>query len=106
MISKYKNFILFGTLIAASFITYWYFTKSDGGTSVEPVLGSDVATVAASNQVLILLGKLQAAAGKINNSLSNDPVFRSLRDGSVEIPPGLPGRTNPFEPLKASPTAQ
>ncbi len=80
-------------LLAAGFWVYMtYFAGSSGA-----ILSSDAASSPLSQDVLATLSNLNTI--KLDNSIFSDPVFNSLTDYGVVIPPETAGRRNPFAPL-------
>ena len=59
-------------------------------------LGTD-AVSQIGTQVIALLGEMGGI--KLDGSLFSDPSFQSLQDYSIDIPPELKGRPNPFDPI-------
>jgi len=70
-------------------------TTTVSDTTTAP-LGTD-AVSQIGTQVIALLGEMGNI--KLDGSLFSDPNFQSLQDYSIEIPPELKGRPNPFDPI-------
>jgi hypothetical protein len=98
MIQKYKNIIIVVVLIIGGFYAYNTFTAPESEpsaslqvTSSADVLGSDI--IKAINQINDL---------KLDRSVFDDPIFRTLVDRSEEILPQAKSRPNPFAPIADS----
>ncbi|KND48295.1 MAG: hypothetical protein AB197_00800 [Parcubacteria bacterium C7867-002] len=78
----------------------YFFMK--GGSSVDDsaLLQGDVSVMSDNSgaQVLALLNQINAI--EIDPSIFSSPVYQTLRDFSVPIPPQNVGRPNPFEPVR------
>lgn len=86
----YIGIVLF---LAAGFWVYMtYFT---GGSSKDLLVESSASPL--SQDVLITLSNINTI--KLDASIFSDPVFTSLSDYSVAIPPEVAGRRNPFAPF-------
>ncbi|MEK7613177.1 MAG: hypothetical protein AAB449_03470 [Patescibacteria group bacterium] len=91
---------MIGGVVGAALLAYVYFAYFSGGT--EPVLTStaDSQSTAVTQELLATLGNLRVI--KLDASIFEDPVFVSLSDFGVVIPPQPVGRRNPFEPFNGS----
>jgi hypothetical protein len=88
-----KMYIL---LIVLALAGVWiYLTYFSGGSS-SATLSSDNSSPL-SQDVLVTLNNLHTI--KLDNTLFSDPLFTSLSDYGVAIPPQTAGRHNPFAPL-------
>jgi hypothetical protein len=76
-------------LVAAVYVYFTYFSGSSSAplTAQSPV-GSDV---------LATLGNLHSI--RLDNGIFTDPVFVTLSDFGVTLPPQDAGRRNPFAPV-------
>lgn len=91
--AKNKILLLGVVLIGAAAWAYvTYFGSSAASTTV--------ATEPLSNELLIALTNLNAIT--LDNSVFSDPVFASLTDMGVVIPPQNVGRRNPFAPVTST----
>jgi hypothetical protein len=91
-LKKNRMYIGIVLLLAAGFWVYMtYFTGSSG-----ELLTSN-ASSPLSQDVLLTLSNLNTL--KLDDSIFSDPVFTSLSDYSVAIPPEAAGRRNPFAPF-------
>lgn len=88
-----KNLIPIGVVVAAAAALY-YFASS--GSSPLLTSSADVESPV-SQEVLMTLGNLRTI--KLDNSIFSDPLFKSLSDFGVSIPPAAAGRRNPFAPV-------
>ncbi len=89
-----KNMVLIGVLVVAAGLLYYFFTSS-GETPL--LTSSDDGTSPVSQEILVTLGNLRTI--KLDNSIFSDPLFVSLSDFGVSIPPAAAGRRNPFAPV-------
>jgi hypothetical protein len=90
-----KNIPMIGIGVVVILAGVYYYMNS--GSSAGPALTSSDQNVAVSQDLLIALQNLQTI--KLDNSVFSDPVFVSLNDFGVTIPPENVGRSNPFLPL-------
>ena len=93
-----KSILLFLlVLVAVGFGYNYFFSGSSGaGGSLQTtsVVGSE------GDEVLLLLLDLKGYQLKdLDQRIFADPVFRNLRNFSVELPYEKPGRANPFSPF-------
>jgi len=93
-----KDNKLYIGIIAALLLCGWaYFTFfSGGGGSNAAVLTTD-APSPLSQDVLATLSSLHTI--KLDSAIFSDPVFTSLTDYGVALPPENAGRRNPFLPI-------
>jgi hypothetical protein len=89
-----NNKMTLGGGVALLLLVWVYFTYFGGG-GTEPLSSPD--TTAISGDLLVTLGSLHTI--KLDNSLFSDPVFVSLSDFGVSLPPQAAGRRNPFAPV-------
>jgi hypothetical protein len=97
---KNKKLLIAGGLVLAGAVYYFFF--SGGGTPAEdnPLLSSvseSPADAIVGRDLLSVLAELKST--KIDSSIFNDPVWKSLKDFSIEIAPQPIGRKNPFLPF-------
>ncbi len=91
-----KNKTVMGGVVAAIILGLVYYVWSSQGAA--PLLtDTSAGTSPASQEILTTLGQLRTI--KLDPSLFSDPVFMSLSDFGVTIPPQNAGRRNPFEPV-------
>jgi len=100
-----KNIGITAVIVIGGFFLYSYFF---GGSNVQTGVLS-VTTPAAVDGVvgkdlLILLANLQTL--RLDDSVFNDPAFRSFKNFRVDISPESIGRENPFAPLSGSGSSQ
>ena len=93
--SLFKNKRILGGLAAIVVVGLGYYLWSGSGSA--PLLSTTAEISPGSEEVLVTLGKLHTI--KLDPSLFTDPVFVSLSDFGVTIPPQNAGRRNPFAPL-------
>lgn len=89
-----KNMVVIGVLVAAVAALFYFYSSGSGGATLT---SSDEAGSPVSNEILATLGNLRTI--KLDNSLFADPLFVSLSDFGVTIPPAAAGRRNPFAPV-------
>lgn len=89
-----------GAALALLIVVYFMFF-SGGGTSA--TLTSTGGPSPVSTDLLVTLQNLHTI--KLDNSIFTNPVFVSLSDFGVTIPPENVGRRNPFLPLTGTPAA-
>lgn len=91
-----KNMVVIGVIVAALAALYYFYSSSGGGATLT---SSADAQSPVSVEILATLGNLRTI--KLDNSLFADPLFISLSDFGVTIPPAAAGRRNPFAPVGA-----
>jgi hypothetical protein len=90
--------ILLIILVLGGFI-YFYVTGDNASTSSSLLgSGSTVASDNAAAEVLALLKQIQSL--EIDAKIFEMPVYKTLQDYSVEVPPQNVGRPNPFAPIR------
>jgi hypothetical protein len=98
--SSKKTAVAFFAILAIGALIYFYTmgnpTDSDTLLSVEGTPES-IASEAIGNRVLTLLQEVNSL--NIDATVFNNPVYRSLVDYSIEVPPQNVGRPNPFQPF-------
>lgn len=91
-----KNKWMIGGVLGAAALVWGYFHFFSGGS--EPLLTStDPASTAVTQELISTLGSLKTI--KLDPAIFKDPLFVSLSDFGVVIPPQQTGRRNPFAPL-------
>lgn len=90
-----KNKTLLGGLLAASALVWVYFTFFSGGEA--PLLSESQPSSPVSQELLVTLSNLRTI--RLDETIFEDPVFISLSDFGVVIPPEAVGRRNPFAPF-------
>lgn len=78
-------------LIAVVFYFYWTGNNTSENLTLQEI---SIANQATGVRVLNLLNEISSL--NIDSSFFNSPVYQTLRDYSVEIPPLPVGRPNPF----------
>lgn len=89
-----KNMVVIGVIVAAIAVLYYFYSSSGGGATLT---SSAEVESPVSMEILATLGNLRTI--KLDNSIFNDPLFVSLSDFGVTIPPAAAGRRNPFAPV-------
>lgn len=92
-----KNMVLIGVVVVAGGLLYYFFMSSGSG---ELLTSSEDSELPVSQELLSTLGNLRTI--KLDNSIFSDPLFISLSDFGVSIPPAAAGRRNPFAPVGQS----
>ena len=95
-----KNIVVIGVIAAAVAVLYFFYSSSGGGATLT---SSAEVESPVSREILATLGNLRTI--KLDNSLFQDPLFLSLSDFGVTIPPAAAGRRNPFAPVGQGATA-
>lgn len=88
-----KNLVLIGVIVAAAALLYFYSSSGSDAT----LTSTDGAQSPVSNELLATLGNLRTI--QLDNSIFKEPLFMSLSDFGVAIPPVAAGRRNPFAPV-------
>lgn len=91
-----KNKTLGGVVILTVFIVLGFLFYSWSGSSSAPLTSSDSSNQM-GQELLITLAGLNTI--RLDGSIFTDPVFASLTDFGVIIPPEPAGRRNPFLPV-------
>jgi hypothetical protein len=89
-----KNKMLIGGVVVVALVLWIYFTYFQGGG---PLLSEAQPTSPVSQELLVTLSNLHTL--RLDETIFNDPVFTSLSDFGVTIPPEAVGRRNPFAPF-------
>lgn len=91
-----KNKMVMGGLAAVAVLALGYYLWTS--TSSTPLLTNSADTTSPLSQdILATLGQLHTI--RLDPSVFTDPVFVSLTDFGVTIPPQTAGRRNPFAPV-------
>jgi hypothetical protein len=93
-----KNKAILGGLAAIAVAVYVYLNYFSGGSA--PLTATPVDDSSIAGDLLVTLNSLHTL--RLDDSLFKDPVFGSLSDFGVTIPPQDAGRRNPFAPLGRS----
>lgn len=91
-----NKYVLGGIAGFAVLCLAYYLWQSSGST---PLLSDNQGASPLSQELLTTLGKLHTI--KLDPTVFSDPVFVSLTDFGVIIPPQAAGRRNPFAPVGA-----
>ena len=91
-----KNRLYIGVIVLA-LAGLWLYMTYFSGPSSSATLSNDRAASPLSQDVLITLSNLNTI--RLDESIFSDPLFMSLSDYGVAIPPQNAGRRNPFLPL-------
>lgn len=90
-----KNMVVIGVIAAVLALLYYFY--SSGSSSPLLTNAATAGTSPVSQEILATLGNLRTI--KLDNSIFSDPLFKSLSDFGVTIPPAAAGRRNPFAPV-------
>ena len=103
--SLLKNKKIFGiaVLLVLAALVYYVWSSAGGATASLTESGSETSPI--SQEILSTLNSLHTIKLDANKSIFTDPVFVSLTDYSVALPPQPSGRRNPFAPVGVSSTA-
>jgi Mg/Co/Ni transporter MgtE len=99
MMNLLKNTKVIGGLVVAIgllAVGYYYWGGSSGTSSITVA----PETSPASQDLLLMLSSLHSI--KLDPTIFSDPLFTSLSDFGVTIPPQPAGRPNPFAPAAPS----
>ncbi|MBX4192067.1 hypothetical protein KW798_01105 [Candidatus Parcubacteria bacterium] len=88
---------MIGGVLGAVVLVWVYFTYFSGGSSDQLLTSTDPASTAVTQELITTLANLKTI--KLDASIFKDPLFVSLSDFGVVIPPQQTGRRNPFAPL-------
>lgn len=93
-----STIILLIVLVVGAFV--YFFVIGDDTQDISFLLegNSDGISDNVGAEVLALLQQIQSI--EIDASVFSSPVYRTLRDYSVSIPPQNVGRQNPFAPIR------
>lgn len=91
-----KNKGVLGGVVLIVLLVIVYFMYFSGGSSA-PALSSNAQNSPVSQDLLVALQNLHTI--KLDQSIFTNPVFVSLTDFGVTIPPENIGRRDPFLPL-------
>ncbi len=89
-----KNMVIIGIILAAAAVLYYFYSSDSGGAVLTSSEDTDSPV---SQEILATLGNLRTI--RLDNSIFSDPLFVSLSDFGVTIPPAAAGRRNPFAPV-------
>lgn len=94
-----KNKMAIAGGISLLLLIYVYLTYFSGASSPASLTASDSGSPL-STDILVTLQSIHSI--KLDNTIFTDPVFVSLTDFGVTIPPENVGRRNPFLPIGVS----
>ncbi len=94
-------YITIAVLVAVALIGYFYWRGSQSSPDVSALSEVSNEQQLIGAKVLSLLGEINSL--KIDASLFSSPVYKTLRDYSVDIPILPVGRDNPFAPVPGVP---
>ena len=90
-----KNKFVVGGVGAVLVLTLIYYLWTSAENSA--LLTTNDGTSPLSQEILLTLGQLHTI--RLDPAIFTDPVFASLTDFGVTIPPQNAGRRNPFAPV-------
>ena len=90
-----KNKFVVGGVGAVLILTLAYYLWTSAENSA--LLTTNDGTSPLSQEILLTLGQLHTL--RLDPAIFTDPVFASLTDFGVTIPPQNAGRRNPFAPV-------
>ena len=97
-----KNKIVSGVAVLAVFIIVAFMLYSwSSGSATSGVSETNSETDQSTQALLVTLASLNTI--RLDGSIFADPVFVSLTDFGVVIPPQSAGRRNPFLPIGKAP---
>ena len=95
--SSKKSIIGIIIIVAMAVLAYYFFTKSNSTPEGALVEQSTPQADAVSARILSLLN--QVSKLEIDTDIFEDPVYKTFKDRSIQIPPVEVGRPNPFAPI-------
>lgn len=93
-----KNKMMLGGIIVVAALVWAYFTYFSGSSA--PLTATD-ADSSIGGDLLVTLNSISTL--RLDDSIFKDPVFQSLSDFGVTIPPQDSGRRDPFAPVGSAP---
>lgn len=101
-ISKYKKIILATIVIMVLFFAYNFFFggKQEGDELISGTINQRTAADVVGAEIIQALNQIESL--KLDRTIFEDPVYRSLIDRSEPIPSEPVGKTNPFDPISQS----
>ena len=97
-IRRYQTILLFVLIVIGAFLVYQYFFAP---STEAPLTTTNSLSASGPDQDLIAL-LLELKSIRLDNTLFNDSVFKSMQDFSKELVQEPQGRPNPFAPLGAT----
>ena len=102
--SKNKIIIIVVVIIVGVF-AYFYLTRDQSGTANAPLVSeAKTTTFADAKDILTLLNRMSQI--KLDDSIFQNVVFKSLKDTTVILVSQPTGRNNPFAPLGSDGTTK
>lgn len=95
-----KNLVIIGIILAALGVLYYFYSSGD---SAPLLTSSEQEEGPVSQEILATLNNLRTI--RLNDAIFEDPLFLSLSDFGVTIPPIAAGRRNPFAPVGSAPVS-
>ncbi len=97
-----KTIIIIAAIIIISIVGYFYYMGGQTTSSSTLEVSKDTTDAQIAGQrVLGLLNQIRSL--KIDTSLFKDPLYLTLIDYAVDVPPQEIGRPNPFAPIPGMP---
>ena len=94
-LGKYKNVLIAIALACVLYLGYMYFGSSADDAALVSSTPED--EIAVDRELLQLLSQIKQI--RLDASLFESPIFKSLEDYSQTIPSEAVGRANPFAPI-------
>ncbi len=95
--SNYKKIIIAAVVLAALFVAYSFFFKSeDTGSLIVTEDAISSKQFAAGKELISLLVDMKSL--KLNSDIFENNIFMNLQDFGLSLPPEPQGRANPFLP--------
>ncbi|MEI8327937.1 MAG: hypothetical protein WCG02_02260 [Candidatus Taylorbacteria bacterium] len=99
-----KTIIIIAAIIIVAIIGYFYYMGGQTVSSSTLEISKDTTDAQVAGQrVLGLLNQIRQL--RIDTKLFEDPMYRTLMDYTVDVPPQEVGRLNPFAPIPGMPVA-
>ncbi|MFA6602092.1 MAG: hypothetical protein WCT02_04515 [Candidatus Paceibacterota bacterium] len=94
--SPLKTYLIIGGVVIVAALAYFYFvgSKAPADTALDTV---DTNEQEVGTRVFSLLGQINAI--RIDTTFFAGPVYKTLKDNTVEVVKQPVGRPNPFAPI-------
>lgn len=93
--SEVKNIVIFVSILAGLYFSYTYFFAGEEAATI--VIGPTEGGGEVGGDILPLLQDIKKI--RLDAKVFDDPIYKSLKNYSVELPKEDAGRVNPFAPI-------
>lgn len=94
---KYKKWIIIGLVVIAAFVLYTVFFTGDKEDQLLTSTSRQTPEEIIGTEIIGALQQIESL--ELDRSIFDNPIYRSLKDRSQEIPPEPIGKSNPFDPI-------